>query len=380
MSQPIFQQIVSDGLTQLDTSRLTPRQWQVLHHVKDCRTETMGSYRWHCDHCGQDSEWYCSCRDRHCPVCQGKAREEWLLKRQADTLPVTYHHEVFTLPHLFNGWACVHADILYKMLFKAVWQTLTEFANPRYHLDGQLGMLAVLHTWGQNLCRHIHLHCLIPGGVLTKAHQWCGTRTDGYLFPVKALSAKFRGKMLSLLQQQGEAGELKQLAPPVVKQTLEQAAQKDWVVYSKPAITHAKAVVGYLARYCNRVGVSESRLSLTAAHEVNLRYKDYRTNQPAQLVCSTSELLRRFLLHVLPKGFMRLRYYGFMANAIRQKALSWIRESLHCAEAKDTGKSGDHLTEGASTNKAMTQQGPACPQCRQPGMILLGTVRQRGIC
>ena len=215
---------------------------------------------------------------------------------------------------------------------------------------------------------------------MTKAHQWCGTRTDGYLFPVKALSAKFRGKMLSLLQQQGEAGELKQLAPPVVKQTLEQAAQKDWVVYSKPAITHAKAVVGYLARYCNRVGVSESRLSLTAAHEVNLRYKDYRTNQPAQLVCSTSELLRRFLLHVLPKGFMRLRYYGFMANAIRQKALSWIRESLHCAEAKDTGKSGDHLTEGASTNKAMTQQGPACPQCRQPGMILLGTVRQRGIC
>ncbi len=132
----------------------------------------MGSYLWHCKHCNKETHWYCSCRDRHCPVCQGRARADWLAKRQQDLLPVTYHHLVFTLPHQFNYWADLHPRILYGALFKAAWTTLNDFATARHHLDGQLGMLAILHTWGQTLCRHIHLHCLIPGGVLTKEQQW----------------------------------------------------------------------------------------------------------------------------------------------------------------------------------------------------------------
>jgi hypothetical protein len=216
-------------------------------------------------------------------VCQGKAREKWLLKRQADVLPVAYHHVVFTLPHQFNGWATLHPEILSKTLFKAVWETLSEFANARHHMEGQLGMLAVLHTWGQTLCRHIHLHCLIPSGVLTQDKQWCNSRKAHYLFPVKALSVKFRGKMLNGLEEQANAGELHRLEQPTITQVLNQTARLIWYVYSKPTIGHTDTVVNYLARYCNRVGISESRLSLKSENNVLMRYKDYRTNETTHI-------------------------------------------------------------------------------------------------
>jgi hypothetical protein len=298
-------------------------------------------------------------------MCQGKAREQWLLKRQADVLPVTYHHVVFTLPHQFNGWATLHPEILYKTLFKAVWQTLSEFATARHHMDGRLGMLAVLHTWGQTLCRHIHLHCLIPSGVLTKNNQWCSSRKAGYLFPVKALSVKFRGKMLSCLAQQAETGELHRLEQQGVSQVFNQTALLKWNVYSKPTIGHTEAVVGYLSRYCNRVGISESRLSLRSENNVLMRYKDYRTNDTTHMDLSGVELIRRFLLHVLPKGFMRLRYYGFMANSIRRKSLTLIRKSLD--------KEIERLEE-VITDKVIDEIGPECPNCHHVGMVLIGIV------
>lgn len=363
MNGSVFQQIIDDGLREIASSHLAPRQWQVLHHLQNCRTEAMGSYHWHCNHCQQDTQWYCSCRDRHCPVCQGKARDEWLSKRQADILPVSYHHLVFTLPHQFNGWASIHPDILYKTLFKSVWKTLSEFATPRHHLDGQLGMLAVLHTWGQTLCRHIHLHCLIPGGVLTSEKQWCNSRKPGYLFPVKALSVKFRGKMLAGLEQEAGGGKLSRISLAQVAQVLKETAKLKWNVYSKPTLEHTELIVGYLARYCNRVGISESRLSLTGEQQVDMRYKDYRTKQFTRMRLSPGELLRRFVLHILPKGFMRLRYYGFMANAVRRKALALIRESL--------GKSGGEIIE-INIVEVEDSNGPKCPHCHHTGMILMG--------
>lgn len=363
MNGSLFQQIIAQGLPYLEKKAITPRQWQVLHHLQDCRTQAMGSYQWHCNHCEQNTLWYCSCRDRHCPVCQGQSREQWLRKRQADVLPVAYHHVVFTLPHQFNGWATLHPKVLYKALFKAVWQTLSEFATPRHHMDGQLGMLAVLHTWGQSLCRHIHLHCLIPSGVLTKDNQWCGSRKAGYLFPVKALSVKFRGKMLHYLEEQANSGELHQVEQSMVSQTLNEAAKLKWNVYSKPTIGHTDAVVNYLARYCNRVGISESRLSLKGDNNVLMRYKDYRTNETTHMELSAGELIRRFLLHVLPKGFMRLRYYGFMANAIRRKSLSLIRKSLANSVKQP---------EETLTGKIKDDIGPECPRCHHVGMVLLG--------
>jgi hypothetical protein len=279
-------------------------------------------------------------------------------------LPVTYHHLVFTLPHQFNRWASLHPEVLYGMLFKAVWATIGDFATARHHLEGQLGMMAVLHTWGQTLSRHIHLHCLIPGGVLTKEQQWSSTRKVGYLLPVKALSVKYRGKMLALLEQQGESGALPQLDREDIAQTLAQAAHLNWAVYSKPAITDGDNVVKYLARYCNRVGVSEYRLSLSSDNQVSLDYKDYQTDSRRELNCSTSELLRRFLLHVLPKGFMRLRYYGFMANAIRRKSLDLIRTSL--AVTKKPARE--------RTKSVTDSLGPMCPHCHKVGMELVNIV------
>jgi hypothetical protein len=251
------------------------------------------------------------------------------------------------------------------MLFFAVWQTLSEFANARHHMDGQLGMLAVLHTWGQTLCRHIHLHCLIPSGVLTQNKQWCGSRKAHYLFPVRALSVKFRGKMLHGLAQQAEAGALHRLAPEIVSPCLNEAARLKWNVYSKPTIGHTDAVVNYLARYCNRVGISESRLSLKGENNVLMRYKDYRTNETTHMDLSASELIRRFLLHVLPKGFMRLRYYGFMANSIRRKSLILIRKSLAKAVEK---------LEDVITDTIKDETGPECPSCHHAGMVLIGII------
>ena len=268
---------------------------------------------------------------------------------------------VFTLPHQFNGWATLHPEVLYKSLFKAVWQTLSEFSTARHQMDGRLGMLAVLHTWGQSLCRHIHLHCLIPSGVLTKEGQWCGSRKAGYLFPVKALSVKFRGKMLSYLAEQGQAGELHRVEQSMVSRSLNETARLKWNVYSKPSIGHTQAVVNYLARYCNRVGISESRLSLESENKVLMRYKDYRTNEKTQMELSSGELVRRFLLHVLPKCFLRLRYYVFMANSIRRKSLEKIRESL-----------GRIVVESKQAVMANEESGPACPNCHHSGMKLIG--------
>ena len=365
MNGSLLQQIIVQGLPQLQLEKksITPRQWQVLHHLQDCRTQAMGSYQWHCNHCEQDTQWYCSCRDRHCPVCQGKFREQWLRKRQDDVLPVAYHHVVFTLPHQFNGWATLHPKEVYRTLFKAVWQTLSDFATARHHMEGQLGMLAVLHTWGQSLCQHIHLHCLIPSGVLTPNKQWCSSRKAHYLFPVRALSVKFRGKMLNSLAEQADEGVLHRLTSKTIKQVLKEVARLKWNVYSKPTIDHTKAVVGYLARYCNRVGISESRLSLTHENKVIMRYKDYRTNEQTYMDLSAAELIRRFLLHVLPKGFMRLRYYGFMANAIRRKSLSLIRKSLANSVKQP---------EETLTGKIKDDIGPECPRCHHVGMVLLG--------
>jgi hypothetical protein len=230
-------------------------------------------------------------------------------------------------------------------------------------MEGQLGMLAVLHTWGQTLCRHIHLHCLIPSGVLTQDKQWCNSRKAHYLFPVKALSVKFRGKMLNGLEEQANAGELHRLEQPTITQVLNQTARLKWNVYSKPTIGHTDTVVNYLARYCNRVGISESRLSLRSENNVLMRYKDYRTNEITHMDLSPAELIRRFLLHVLPKGFMRLRYYGFMANSIRRKSLILIRKSLD----KEIEKLEDDITD-----RVKDEIGPECPRYHHAGMILIG--------
>jgi hypothetical protein len=312
-----YQTVLTQGLEEIDKTKITPRQWQVLNHLRDCRTERMGSYDWHCNQCGHDVTWYCSCRDRHCPSCQAQMREKWLLRRKKDILPVAYHHLVFTLPHEFNGLAKLDAKAVYDCLFRSVWLTLQAFANGRHHLEGQLGVIMVLHTWGRNLSQHIHIHCLVPGGVLTTKREWKATRKESYLFPVKALSVRFKKNMLKQMKSE----------LPESESILWHMQDRPWVVYSKPVIDKAEAVVNYLSRYCNRVGINPAQLH-HAKDKVQMTYKDYRSEKAASMVCSAGEILRRLLLHVLPKGFMRIRYYGFMANAVRVKSVELIRTSL----------------------------------------------------
>ena len=346
-----YQTVLTQGLEEIDKTIVTPRQWQVLHHLRDCRTERMGSYDWRCEHCGYETTWYCSCRDRHCPNCQEQMRQQWLIKRSQDILPVAYHHLVFTLPHEFNALVKVYPKEVYQCLFHSVWATLTAFANERHHLTGQLGALMVLHTWGRNLSQHTHIHCLLPSGVLTKDKRWQPTRKENYLFPVKALSVRFRKEMLRRVH----------LVTDTHKNLLSDAKEKAWGVYSKPVLRKTEAVVGYLSRYCNRIGLNPSQLTHQDGGQLSMHYKDYRTERVQKMCCSAGELLRRLLLHVLPKGMMRIRYYGFLANAVRVKSIAHIRHNLNERSVEKT---------------EYVREQPCCPNCKSKGMVLMSiTVR-----
>ncbi len=266
-------------------------------------------------------------RDRHCPTCQAQMREKWLQHRKKDILQVAYHHLVFTLPHEFNGLVKLDDKAVYGCLFRSVWLTLQAFANDRHHLEGQLGALMVLHTWGRNLSQHVHIHCLVPGGVLTNDKEWRPTRKEGYLFPVKALSVRFKKNMLKLMQDELPAG----------RPLWRQAEQKNWIVYSKSVLKKAEAIVSYLSRYCNRIGIQPTQLHHDG-DQIRMNYQDHRDGKPTSMLCSAGEVLRRLLLHVLPKGVMRIRYYGFMANAIKMKSVALIRKSLEMMAPKEESR------------------------------------------
>lgn len=306
---------------------LSPKQWQVCHHIQDCRTEAMGGAVMLCEACGVAQPYYHSCRDRHCPRCQYRRTQAWCDKQRAALLPLAYHHLVFTLPEALNGWIEVHPERIYALLFETVWATLSTFAQNRH--QGKLGMSAVLHTWGQTLVRHVHLHCLIPGGVLCNDGSWQCITTRG-LFPVRALSRHFRGGLVSRLRKAFDAGELSRISgPDELQRVLDALMAKDWVVFSKRCITHTESVIDYLGRYTHRIAISDRRLSDFDGESVTLAYKDYRDGgRNKHMRMDAEELIRRFLLHVLPKGFMRVRHFGFLANRCRTRRLAEIRVAL----------------------------------------------------
>jgi len=349
--------------------RLSPRQWQVCHHVLDCRTEALGGFVEQCDHCDEHRPFYHACRDRHCPRCQRQASERWCTRQQAAVLPVTYHHLVFTLPHALDGWVQVHDREIYTLFFAAVWATLRAFAADPKRLDGQLGMTAVLHTWGQTLMRHVHLHCLVPGGALSEQGHWHPAKST-YLFPVRALSRHLRGGFVSRLRQAIEAGRLPRLEDAAqIDAMLDALMDTDWVVYSKPCITHTQTVVSYLGRYSHRIALSDARILNFTDGQVELAYKDYRDGCDKVMSLEAEELLRRYLLHVLPKGFMRVRHFGFLANRCRGERLGQIREAVDAQEAEEPSASSD--------NNTMPIEGWPCPNCRQGSLRVTGLIDPR---
>ena len=352
--QSLLQRHLSDYQQshQLDANRL-----KVCDHLLRCHTPALGGLSYECDHCEREIPLYHSCRDRHCPQCQQRATRQWSDRQQQAVLPVTYYHLVFTLPHELNGWVQLHDEVIYALLFQTVWKTLKAFGADPKRLDGKLGMTAVLHTWGQNLSQHVHLHCLIPGGALGAKDQWHVAKSN-YLFPVKALSRHYRGNLVSALRNNASKGKLSRITnTDEVDQTLGVLMQKDWVVYSRHCLNQTDNIISYLARYTHRIAISNQRLIDIQQDQVRFRYKDYRDDQQKIMPLHYGEFIRRFLMHVLPKGFMRIRHYGLLANRCRAQSLKVIRQILATPPP--------HKAE-ASNQEPETYP---CPKCRQGRLI-----------
>jgi len=345
----------------LDTHRR-----KVCGHLLACRTEAMGGSLMRCDQCGGEQRWYHGCRDRHCPQCQGRATRIWAERQHEAVLPVAYYHLVFTLPHRLNGWVQLHPEVIYRLLFRCVWHTLKRFGQNPKRLGGQLGMSAVLHTWGQALVQHVHLHCLVPGGVMTDNGQWRSAKGD-YLFPVRALSRHFRGAMVSALRQCAEASELSRITRPgEIERVLDALMGQQWVVYTKHCLNHTESVVDYLARYSHRIAITNARILNVDESGVALRYKDYADDERTKTMhLGGEEFVRRYLLHVLPKGFTRIRHYGFLAGCCRTQCLGQIREALNVAQVS--------ANEHAEKRNGELRVHP-CPLCNIGHLRLIGEV------
>ena len=315
--------------------RLCGVQHRAMRAITTCRTVALGGHVAECNHCGATHYTYHSCRNRHCPKCQTQASERWLAARCRDLLPVPYFHLVFTLPHQLNTLAQGNPAVIYALLFQAASSTLLAFgANPRW-LGGQLGATLVLHTWGQTLTQHLHVHALVTGGALSADGQWHAPRR-GFLFPVKALSKVFRAKFLAGLGKHFDshafclAEATSGLATAADQRALmTQLRAHPWVVYAKAPMAGPAQVLEYLSRYTHRVALSNERLINASDDAVHFRYKDYTHGGQRRVMALTpDEFIRRFLLHVLPRGFVRIRHYGLNSPRGKHDRLNRCRQAL----------------------------------------------------
>lgn len=350
--QPLWE--VADVLRQADLSLLSLniQQRKTLRAIQQCRTIALGGHIDQCTDCASIHISYNSCRNRHCPKCQGHKREQWIQYRIADLLPCTYYHVVFTLPQTLNPLALKNPILVYNALFKAAWQTLQQFGNTA---GLQLGMIAVLHTWGQNLSLHPHLHCIVPGGgINTNGHWQKQVRSDKYLFPVKALSKVFRAKYVSQLRSGAITDK------PLIDSLFDQP----WVVYAKRPFAGPAQVIEYLGRYTHKVAISNHRIKQVQDQQVSFTYKDYRDKggQPKVMTLPATEFIRRFAQHILPHRFVRIRHYGILSS-------SWKRGRLQ--------KLQKQLKVNRPTQQPQTLL-RKCPCCKTGTMITLETFGKRG--
>ncbi len=369
------------------THHVSHEQERVLQAIEQCRTAALGGHVEACESCGTEQISYNSCRNRHCPKCQGSARAKWLAAEQALLLPVPYFHVIFTLPHLLNPLVRVNQRALYTLLFQTVARTLRQFARDPQHLGAELGITAVLHTWGQTLTEHIHVHCIVTGGGLSaEGTQWRPSHPR-FLFAVEALSQVFRGKYLAGLRRLRAkhklrfAGESAALAEDEAWRTfLGQLQARPWVVYARPPFGGPEQVLKYLSRYVHRVAISNARLVFVGDGVVRFHYRDYAAGGITKTKeLPAEEFLRRFLLHVVPSHFVRIRHFGLLANRTRQEKLARCRQLLAVAAAAATSllptKNPETPTAGA------TAAAPArCPACGGgPLRVIAVLAPQRGI-
>jgi hypothetical protein len=327
-------------------------QLKVMSAVEQCRTAALGGHVLRCGTCDHLEVSYNSCRNRHCPKCQAKAAQRWLEARQADLLPVEYYHVVFTLPAPIGAIAYYNKAVVYQLLFEVAAETLSTIAADPKHLGAQIGATLVLHTWGSAMTHHPHVHGIVPGGGLSPdGKRWVACRR-GFFLPVRVLSRLFRRRFLEELAKAHQLGQLRffgkyaALADATTfKRWLAPLRRIEWVVYAKPPFAGPKAVLAYLSRYTHRVAISNRRLIRMDEHEVTFRWKDYRRSGHARrktMTVSAVEFMRRFLLHVLPEGFHRIRHYGLLANAGRREHLAKVRELLNVSTEDAPSSSAEH--------------------------------------
>jgi hypothetical protein len=366
-----------DQFLQRWSHALSDQQRKVLRDIGLCRTAALGTHLERCDRCSYETVAYDSCRNRHCPKCQSSARDRWLLKQAASLLPVPYVHAVFTVPEQLAPLGLRNQRLFYSMLFHAASETLLKIAADQRHLGARIGILAVLHTWSQNLQFHPHLHCLIPaGGLAPDNSRWIATKRHGFFLPVRVLSRMFRGKLLCFLKQSYRRGELcfpgklaALSAPRAFYSLLGSLRRREWVVYSKPPFGGPEHVLKYLARYTHRVAISNGRLISLENRQVRFRWRDSRhNNRSSTMRLEAVEFIRRFLLHVLPAGFVKIRHFGLLGNRNRRQALELCRMYLHSATT-DIGALLDEQQRSALNR--------SCPQCRYGTLHVIARSAQR---
>jgi hypothetical protein len=318
---------VSDAF--LRTRRTTPFQRKALYAIQRCRTAVMGSVYAVCDRCGVEHLVFRSCRNRHCPSCQANARDKWLDARERELLPVPYFHVVFTVPEILNDLALYCPEVFYAALLRAAGNTVLDVGRSK--LKALLGCLTVLHTWGQNLSLHPHVHCVVPGGGFSlDGKRWVSLRNSTYLLPIKVLRRRFRTLLCTYLREAERQGKFARVPKTVLPHAaIEGAWAQEWIVYVKQPFGGPRQVLRYLARYTHRVAISNSRILSFQNNTVIFRWRDYAdSNQTKLMVLDATEFVRRFLMHVLPSGFVKIRYFGFLANRRRTENIERARALL----------------------------------------------------
>jgi hypothetical protein len=359
---------------------LSPAERRVLTAIEVCRTAALGGHVEQCEQCGHQRIWYNSCRNRHCPQCQSLARAQWIEDRQAELLHCEYFHVVFTLPEAPAAIAYQNKKVVYGLLFRAAAETLRTIAADPQHLGAQIGFFAVLHTWGQTLVHHPHLHCVVTGGGLSPdGSRWIACR-PGFFLPVKVLSRLFRRLFLDYLEKAFDSGKLRFFSSLEglrerrgLLAYLAPSRKTRWVVYAKRPFAGPQQVLDYVGRYTHRVAISNQRLLAIEEGQVGFRWKDYRdANQQKVLTLGANEFIRRFLLHVLPQGFQRIRYYGLLGNRYREQNLAHCRQLLGMPTVPPAGESPPDYRDRYEqlTGHSLKE----CPACHQGRMRMVETL------
>jgi len=370
---------------QANAGHVSLGQLKVMSAIENCRTAALGGHVARCEKCQHTQISYNSCRNRHCPKCQGAAAKEWLAEREAELLPVPYYHVVFTLPAAIADIAYHNKEVTYDLLFKASAETLITIAADPKHLGARIGITAVLHTWGSTMTHHPHVHMIVPGGGISlDGKNWVSCR-PGFFLPVRVLSRLFRRLFLEKLVAAYQAGGLKFFgdhAPLAERKAfsayLAPLRRSEWVVYSKRPFGGPEAVLAYLSRYTHRVAIANSRLIALDDAGVTFKWKDYRANgreRAKVMTLATDEFIRRFLIHVLPGGFHRIRHYGLFANGSRVENIARARALLNAPARQNEASNADAVDAGASDGAEPPTLSYPCPCCGGR-MIIIETFKR----